>query len=165
MKSRCGSDTRTTKNEQHGRRLGASRAVFGGDPLAKEVEQSPARKCRGRQQGGSGASRKPPKAWTPPAQREAEPAMQPEAEIPGLFPTRPPRPPRPDTCHQFVRRRLARSLPVLFVAMVKRAYNGDLAAMKLLWQLAQLDKAAGQAGDYDEDRAFVRSTLAKYGKG
>ena len=79
-----------------------------------------------------------------------------------LRPSRRPRPPGPDTCHQFVRRQLAKALPELFLALLKRAHEGDLPAVKLLWQLGQLDRQAEQAGDYDEDRKFVRSTMAKY---
>ena len=130
--------------------------------MARRAKQSPARRCRGKQQGSASATRKSGQIERHSVQAEAEQLNQLQGADPELPRTRRPRPPGPDTCHQFVRRQLAKALPDLFDVLLKRANEGDLPAVKLLWQLAQLDKPTEQAGDDSEDRKFVRGTLAKY---
>ena len=72
------------------------------------------------------------------------------------------RAPRADACHPFVRKRIAEALPELCQALLGKAKQGDLSAMKLLWQMAELDKRTEPSGEHDRDRKFVRQALAKY---
>ena len=78
-------------------------------------------------------------------------------------PPKPPRAPRPGACHPFVRKQIAEALPELCKAYLGRAKKGDLSTMKLLWQMAELDKQIQSAGAQGAaDKKFVRQTLAKY---
>ena len=68
--------------------------------------------------------------------------------------------------HQsFVRRRLALELPELCEVLLAKALKGDLNAVKLLWQMAELGgkaKLVRRAASRPEDFGFARRTLEEY---
>jgi hypothetical protein len=130
--------------------------------LARGVKQFPACRCRSKPRCGSGPAGESDSMETQRVQAEAGTLEELSAADPGPRPVRRPRPPGPDTCHQFVRRQLAKALPELILGFLKRAQEGDLPAMKLLWQLAELDKQTEVSGEQGKDRKFVRKALEKY---
>ena len=50
-------------------------------------------------------------------------------------------PPEPKMCREFVRRELAKSLPDVMSTLLKKVSKGDLQALKVVWQMAGLNKA------------------------
>ena len=76
-----------------------------------------------------------------------------------------PKPPRPvcvGLLQPYVRRQIKKVLPALCDALLSRATEGDLSTMKLLWQMAELDRQTEPAGDGVKGRKFVRQAIAKY---
>ena len=53
----------------------------------------------------------------------------------------------PKMCREFVQRELAKSLPTVMSALLEKVNGGDLQALKVLWQMAGLDKAALPSAD------------------
>lgn len=77
------------------------------------------------------------------------------------------KPPSPARCSQFVRREIAEALPAICEALVKKALKGDGAALKLLWQMALLDKPADKktgraAGFGARELGFARRALEQF---
>ncbi len=77
---------------------------------------------------------------------------------------KPPRGPCVGLLQPYVRRQIKKVLPALCYALLLKAIDGDLSTMKLLWQMAELDKATDQASNGANDRKFVRQAIAKYRK-
>ncbi len=57
---------------------------------------------------------------------------------------------------------MARELPALCEAFLRKAKEGDVPTMKLLWQMAELDRQTVAADDKAKDKGFVRETLAAF---
>ena len=49
--------------------------------------------------------------------------------------------PEPKMCREFVRKELAKSLPDVMSTLLKKVCKGDLQALKVVWQMAGLNKA------------------------
>jgi hypothetical protein len=75
-----------------------------------------------------------------------------------------PRTPRVGDVHPFVRKQIKKVLPALCETFLDKAKEGDVSTMKLLWQMAELDKQTEQAGNSSKDRKFVRQAIAKFRK-
>ena len=80
----------------------------------------------------------------------------------GAEPPRPPRAPGSGACHPYVRRQVAKALPELCVALAEVAKKGDVAAIKLLWHMAELDKKREAVPERADVTKFVRETLAAH---
>jgi predicted lipid-binding transport protein (Tim44 family) len=95
----------------------------------------------------------------------AKPAATAEAAAAGRALRRAPTPAR---CPQFVRREIAGALPEICRALLSKAVEGDMAALKMLWQMAMLDKAAEKAGNKTaagfgaRELGFARKALAEF---
>ena len=50
-------------------------------------------------------------------------------------------PPEPKMCREFVRKELAKSLPDVMSTLLRKVSKGDLQALKVVWQMAGLNKA------------------------
>jgi hypothetical protein len=72
--------------------------------------------------------------------------------------------PRVGDVHPYVRKQIKKVLPALCETFLGKAKEGDVSTMKLLWQMAELDKQTEPAGDGAKDKTFVRQSLAKYRK-
>ena len=72
------------------------------------------------------------------------------------------RTPRPGACQRIVRKHLAAALPDICTALLEHAQKGDLATLKLLWQMAELDRPAEPAAERGNDRNFVRQVLSRH---
>lgn len=72
--------------------------------------------------------------------------------------------PRGAGCARYVRRRVAARLPELCEALIDQAMAGDLQAAKLLWQMAELDKAPATAasGKTKTAAGFAQKALAEF---
>ena len=57
---------------------------------------------------------------------------------------------------------LAAALPDICTALLEHAQKGDLATLKLLWQMAELDRPAEPAAERGNDRNFVRQVLSRH---
>ncbi len=68
------------------------------------------------------------------------------------------------TFHPYVRKQIKKVLPALCDTFLDKAIDGDLSTMKLLWQMAELDKQSETAGNRANDRKFVRQAIAKFRK-
>jgi hypothetical protein len=77
------------------------------------------------------------------------------------------KPPSPSRCPQFVRREIADALPEICKGLVAKAKKGEAAALKLLWQMAGLDKPADKgagrsAGIGARELGFARRAMEKF---
>jgi hypothetical protein len=70
------------------------------------------------------------------------------------------RSPRPGSCQKFVRREIADAMPKICAMLLARTMEGDLAALKLLLQMA-LDAGEPQAGKR-RSTGFARKVLASF---
>ncbi len=77
---------------------------------------------------------------------------------------KPRRGPRVGDVHPYVRKQIKKVLPALCDTFLDKAIDGDLSTMKLLWQMAELDKQSETAGNRANDRKFVRQAIAKFRK-
>ena len=120
--------------------------------------------ARGDTKPGTGVKPKPEQGTGPPSHASASQSLaQVEAAARDAAGAKPPRLPRPGYCHPFVRKQIAEALPELCKAYLGRAKKGDLSTMKLLWQMAELDKQMQSPGTQNAaDKKFVRQSLAKY---
>lgn len=73
----------------------------------------------------------------------------------------------PEECREFVQGRVVAALPQLMESMEAKALKGDLAALRLLWQMAGLDEMPGPeiARKKKRDSAELRRLMQKLSKG
>ena len=77
-----------------------------------------------------------------------------------IVPTR--RSPRPSGCQRFVRREIADALPQICATLLTRTiHEGDLAALKLLMQMA-LQTASAEVSVSKRTRGFARKMMAGF---
>lgn len=72
--------------------------------------------------------------------------------------------PRASGCPRFVRRRVAARLPEICDALIARALEGDMQAVKLLWQMGELDQSPAKPARSSGKTAvgFARKALAEF---
>lgn len=73
--------------------------------------------------------------------------------------------PRASGCSRFVRRRVAAQLPEICDALIARAVDGDMQAVKLLWQMGELDGSAAKPARTGSSKAavgFARKALEEF---
>lgn len=71
------------------------------------------------------------------------------------------RSPRPGSCQKFVRREIADAMPKICAMLLGRTMDGDLAALKLLLQMA-LDAGEQQQAGKRRSSGFARKVLASF---
>lgn len=72
------------------------------------------------------------------------------------------RPPKPSQCTQYVQSRVARDLPAIVDALLKKSRKGDAATLKSLWQMGQLDRQLVAAKK--RKSGVARELLERFGK-
>ncbi|MGI4854492.1 MAG: hypothetical protein ACRYF4_10670 [Janthinobacterium lividum] len=73
--------------------------------------------------------------------------------------------PRASGCSRFVRRRVAARLPEICDALIARAVDGDMQAVKLLWQMGEMDGPATKPARSTSAKAavgFARKALEEF---
>lgn len=73
--------------------------------------------------------------------------------------------PRASGCSRFVRRRVAARLPEICDALIARAVDGDMQAVKLLWQMGELDEPTAKPARGTGAKAavgFARKALEEF---
>lgn len=67
--------------------------------------------------------------------------------------------PKPGQCVQFVRSEVAREMPAICAELTKRVKRGDMAVLKMLWQMGMFEKVAAGKTAERAGVSFVRRTL------
>ncbi len=74
------------------------------------------------------------------------------------------KPPRPSGCRRFVQREVARALPSICVMLLTRTMEGDLSALKVLLQMAQmaLETETAERSGTKKQTGFAQKILAGF---